>query len=74
MPGLRSGASDHCEPVAREAVWQRWGLYSKWKEERLRRGLQEEKEPCWTKNEMSKDTDVMMKIGRKCPNPDFPFA
>lgn len=33
-----------------------------------------EKEPCWTKNEMSKDTDVMMKIGRKCPNPDFPFA
>ena len=39
MPGLGSGTNGHCEVVAREAAWQRWGLYSKLKEGRFRRGL-----------------------------------
>ena len=40
----------------------------------LRRGWEEKKDPCRTKNDTSKDTDAVMKLGGNCLNSDFPFA
>ena len=44
------------------------GLYSMLKGDGLRRGWEEKK------NDTSKDTDAVMKLGGNCLNSDFPFA
>ena len=44
------------------------GLYSMQKGDGLRRGWEEKK------NDTSKDTDAVMKLGGNCLNSDFPFA
>lgn len=69
------------EQVATRAGSQRgsevggWGgLHSIRKGDGLRRGWEEKKDPCRTKNNMSKDTDAVMKLGGNCLNSDFPFA
>lgn len=62
--GLRSGANGNQELVVREAVrlaGGAGGLYSIRKGDGLRRDWEEKKDPCQTKNDMSKDTGVIMK-------------